>query len=85
MMDSIGALWAEPRDANWGLNQVRDWHVHFCMIPRTCFITGRRLWTENCYTGTRVITGPGTPIIDTYYIDRFEFVIWQLKGTHGTI
>jgi hypothetical protein len=69
-----------PRHEDWGLNRVQDWKLKFCLWPRECFLTGRRIWGTEAYHGTRILTGPGEPIIDHYYIDRDEFMIWKLKG-----
>ena len=68
----------EPRSQNWGLNRIRNWKLHFCLWPRTCFLTRKRLWLTKCYTGMRLISGPGNPIEDIYYIDKNEFIIWNL-------
>jgi len=42
-------------------------------------LTEKTLWLERCYKGSRMITGPGEPIFIDYYIDKFEFLIWQLR------
>lgn len=85
MLDSIGAVMQPPRSDDWGLNRVGNWHLKFCWIPRTCFLTGKRIWVRHCYAGSRVITGPGEPVHDEYYVDRDAFIIWQLRGNHGII
>jgi hypothetical protein len=33
-----------------------------------------------CYKGERMITGPGDPVFLDYYVDKTEFIIWNLKG-----
>jgi hypothetical protein len=63
----------------WALNQVNNWKMYFCLWPRTCHLTGKSIWFDRCYRGTRMITGPGDPIIVDYYIDQFEFITWKLK------
>jgi hypothetical protein len=30
--------------------------------------------------GARVITGPGTPVEEYYYIEKSEFIFWNLRG-----
>ena len=67
------------RIEDYGLNKVCDWKLKFVLSPRTCFLTGKRLWLEYVYFGTRLLVGPGEPIVDEYYIDKTEFIIWQLK------
>lgn len=76
-MDSVTQ---EPRAQEWGLFQVNNWHLHFCLWPRTCYLTGNRLWFKKCYRGWRFITGPGTPVFDDYYIEKSEFIFWNLRG-----
>ena len=76
-MDSVTQ---EPRAQEWGLFQVNNWHLHFCLWPRTCYLSGKRLWFKKCYRGWRFITGPGTPVFDGYYIEKSEFIFWNLRG-----
>lgn len=79
MLDAIGSVTQSPLSEDYALHRVFDWHLHFCLVPRECHLTGQRLWAKYCYKGTRGITGPGEPVFVDYYIDKFEFVIWQLK------
>ena len=65
----------------WGLSRARDWRLILCILPKTCHLTGKKLWGKRCYKGTRVITGPGDPVIEDYYIEKFEFMKWQLTRT----
>jgi hypothetical protein len=67
------------RYQEWGLNQARNWRLNFCLWPRTCYLSGTRLWLTWCYKGSRLIMGPGDPVLDVYYIDKFEYLLWQLK------
>jgi hypothetical protein len=71
----------DAREDDWGLQRARDWKLILCMKPRTCFLTGKQLWGSRCYKGTRVITGPGDPVIEDYFIEKFEFMKWQLTRT----
>ena len=71
----------EPRASDWGLSRVRDWKLTLCFRPKTCFLTGKQLFGKRCYKGTRVITGPGEPVIEHYFIEKFEFMKWQLTRT----
>jgi hypothetical protein len=71
-----------PRMADdWGLSRARGWKLVLCILPKTCFLTGKNLWGKRCYKGTRIITGPGEPVIEDYYIEKFEFIKWQLTRT----
>lgn len=70
---------ASPPEDDWGLNRVSDWSLKFCWLPKECFLTGKRLWGVDAYHGTRIITGPGEPVIDHFWVERNEFIIWKLK------
>lgn len=86
MLDSIGTAMQPPRSEDWGLNRARGWKLVFAWFPKECFLTGKRLWLTNCYQGLRIITGPGDLIEEYYYVDKTEFIIWNLKGNeHGII
>ena len=65
------------RSEDWGLTRAISWHLHFCLLPRRCFLTEKTLWLERCEKGSRLITGPGIrpgePIFIDHYIDKFEF------------
>jgi hypothetical protein len=49
------------------------------LLPRRCYLTGKRLWFKNCQVVTSMITGPGTPIFETYWCDRNEFLLYEIK------
>jgi hypothetical protein len=76
-MDMVGQ---SPPNEDYGLRRATGWKLVLCWTPKTCFLSGKRLWGTQCYKGTRVLTGPGDPIIEDYYIDKTEFLIWNLKG-----
>lgn len=77
MMDDLGVS-QSPREEDWGLNRVTDWKYKLCWRPQTCFLTGKQLWGSRAYHGTRIITGPGEPVIDDYWVEKNEFLIWRL-------
>ena len=68
-------------EMQWGLSRARGWKLVLCILPKTCAVSGQKLWGKRCYKGTRVITGPGDPVIEDYYIEKFEFMKWQLTRT----
>lgn len=69
-----------PLEDDWGLNKAQNWKLKLCWTrPRDCFLTGKPLWGKLAYHGVRVITGPGEPVYEDYWIDRNEFIIWNLK------
>jgi hypothetical protein len=72
-----------PRYADWGLNKVNDWQLKLCWLPKECFLTGRSVWGKQAYHGTRLITGPGEPVIDHYWVNKDEFILWKLQGYYA--
>ena len=68
-----------PPHEDWGLNRVSEWKLAMCWIPKKCYLTGKQLWGKRSYYGERWIAGPGTPVVDHFWIDRDEFIVWKLK------
>ena len=75
-MDSFAP---EPRSEDYGLNRTQRWDLKLCWLPKKCFISGTLLWGKWAYHGTRWIHGPGEPVEQIYWVDKHEFLIWQLK------
>lgn len=75
--------WTPPlkvNNRNWGLNRAKFWQLKICWLPKTCYLSGRLLWGQRAYHGERWITGPGEPVVEHYWIERDEFLLWKLKG-----
>jgi hypothetical protein len=70
----------EPRGQDWGLNRAKLWELKICWRPQTCFLTGKQLWGKTAYKGTRWIHGPGEPVEEYYWVEKNEFIVWNLKG-----
>jgi len=68
-----------PQAEDWGLSRASEWKLELCWTPQTCFLTGQQLWFRYAFHGTRLITGPGDPVVDHYWINRNEFIMWNLK------
>ena len=68
-------------DEVYSLSRARDWKLKLCWVPKKCFLSGKNLWGKKAYHGVRVITGPGTPVIEDYWLEKFEFTKWQLTRT----
>jgi hypothetical protein len=64
----------------WGLQKVNEWKLKLCWLPKKCHLSKKPLWGKYAYHGERWITGPGEPIVEHYWIERTEFLIWNLKG-----
>ena len=69
-----------PLSEDWGLRKAQGWRLKLCWLPKKCYLTGKDLWGKQAYYGERWITGPGEPVMEPYWIDRGEFIIWRLKG-----
>lgn len=70
-----------PPSEDWGLHKARGWKLKLCWLPKRCFISNKPLWGKKVYHAQRVITGPGEPVIEDYYLEKFEFMKWQLTRT----
>jgi hypothetical protein len=70
---------------NWEMNTptwlscVGQIQQKFCIWPKYCDISGRRLWFENAYRTTRMITGPGEPVFEHRWYSKEEFLILRMK------
>ena len=53
--------------------------LKFAWLPKTCHISGKRIWLKMGYRMTRMITGPGDPIFEHRWHDKIEHIIWKLK------
>jgi len=73
---------ASPPSEDWGLKQAGYWDLKLCWRPQRCYLTGKPLWGKYAYHGERWITGPGEPIVKHYWIEKTEYIIWQLKRNH---
>lgn len=78
MSDEVQA--SHPSE-DWGLKRASHWDLKFCWLPKRCFLTNTPLWGKYAYYGERWITGPGEPIVEHYWIEKHEFILWQIKGT----
>ena len=65
---------------NWGLRRASYWKLTFCWLPKRCYLTGKKLWGCRAYRGENWITGPGEPLMLSYWIEKTEFLVWNLKG-----
>lgn len=76
----MGYVDQAPRHEDWGLSRAVGWKLKFCWFPKTCFLTGKKLWGKHAYHGTHLIMGPGEPIYNHYCVEKNEFIIARLKG-----
>lgn len=71
-----------PLSDDWGLNRVKVWELKFCLFPKKCFLSKKPLWFRMAYRGKLWLHGPGEPVIDTYWINKHEFLLWRLKKSN---
>ncbi len=57
------------------------WQLKYCLLPRRCHYTNKRLWLTFAYKGTGMITGPGETIFEYRWCNRKEFLFLKIKGT----
>lgn len=67
-----------PPSEDWGLRRAKWWELRFCWLPKKCYLTNKPLWGRRAYRGERWITGPCPPIVEHYWIEKNEFLLWQL-------
>lgn len=56
-----------------------SWKTSRPLLPRRCNLTGRWLWLKPAMFGTRMITGPGTPVWEKYWVDAEAFMMHKIK------
>ncbi len=72
-------MYEPTRLKDWTLNQIDNWKLKFSWTPKRCFLSNKLIWGCWSYYGVKMITGPGEPVYDSRWVDRTEFIIWQLK------
>lgn len=65
---------------DWCLSRAKHWRLQFCFLPKRCAVTGKQLWGKRAYHGYHILTGPGLPIDVHFWIDKDEFLFWNLKN-----
>lgn len=58
------------------------WENKFAWFPEKCFISGKRIWLENAYRGTRIIHGLAgeSPVVIHRWHNEQEHIFWKLKN-----
>lgn len=69
-----------PIEHDWGLNKVNNWKLKFCWVPKKCFLSKQKIWAKLAYRGVALIPGPGETIEEIYWIEKYKFLLWNLKG-----
>ena len=64
----------------WIFNNRRIGHEQkLSLLPRRCYLSGKRIWFKRCEVITSMVTGPGEPLWETYWCDPKEFLLHELK------
>lgn len=69
-----------PLSQDWGLSRAKEWHLHFCLWPRTCYLTDKMIWLKWCYKGSYKIRQDMVFVFDDYYVEKVAFLLWNLRG-----
>jgi hypothetical protein len=64
---------------SWTLKRASGWRLKFCWLPKKCAISKKNLWGKFAYQGYTVFSGPGDSVVEYYWIEKTEFIIWNLK------
>ena len=56
------------------------WEYKFVLWPKYCAISKKHIWLECAYKGTRVITGPGEPVVEYKWVTKEEYLLAAIKG-----
>ena len=68
------------RDNNEFFYSGAYWNRTFAIWPRLCDQSGKRIWMEWCFKGTRMITGPGEPVFQYRWVNSKEYLFAQVRG-----
>lgn len=64
----------------WMFNNRRiGREIKISLLPRRCHLSGKSLWFRKAIIITSMITGPGDQLFETYWCDRDEFLLHELK------
>lgn len=55
------------------------WEKKFCFLPKRSAESGKLLWLTFAMRGVKLITGPGEPVMITYWQGQEEHLMWKLK------
>ena len=66
-----------PED--WGLRRAKWWELKLCWLPKKCYLTGKPLWGRRAYRGERWFRFGQEFVVEHFWIDKHEFLIWTLK------
>ena len=57
-----------------------DWQLVFAWFPHRCAVSNRWIWFKRAYLGQRLITGPGSDVVLSWWMTKEEYLINRLRG-----
>lgn len=57
------------------------WKFKFAWLPVRCYLTGKEIWFEHAYRGSRFQLSPGGGITERRWLDKETWLVEKLKGT----
>lgn len=59
--------------------KIATWQRKFSLFPHLCQLTGRLIWLRPAMLGVRIIKGPGSDVVERYWVDEGEFFLHKLR------
>lgn len=60
--------------------KIKNWRLTFSWLPHRCNLSNQIIWLKYGYEGSELITGLGDPVVNAYWHERNEHIIWTLKN-----
>ena len=60
-------------------DRVLGTELKFVWFPKTCYLSGKRIWLKKAYRLIRMYVGPGDPIFEYRWHDKNTHIMWMLK------
>jgi hypothetical protein len=57
-----------------------SWKYVFALWPCRSSISNTRIWFKKAYKGTRIITGPGEPVVEHRWLTKEDYLLAAIKG-----
>ena len=70
----------ETRDWYDSFLKKAQWKLKFAWRPARCLESDKWIWLKLGYQGEAVWTGPGTPVFETRWLSKEEFLVAIIKG-----
>ena len=71
---------SEPQAYDPFKNRCIGTEYKFALMPKKCYLTGKRLWLKKAYKQTAMWLGPGDAAFEYRWYDKDEFLVARIKG-----